>query len=74
MPRPVINKRIADYHVSHPSPRPIHLSITMIKWIQTSRLSINKRLADCHAQHPPSSLSSLLLASLELSDTQVYEA
>ena len=42
--------------------RPIHLIITMIKWIRTSRLSIN-----------PKPSSSLLLSSLELSDTQAYE-
>ena len=51
--------------------RPVHLIITMIKWIRTSRLSMKNSLSQ-----PPctltSSSSSLLLSSLELSDTKVY--
>ena len=37
---------------SHGS-RPVHLIITMIKWILTSRLSMKKSLCRHHALHHP---------------------
>jgi len=63
--------------------RPVHLIITMIKWIRTSRLSIKKSLSAGGGPHlprgaralprPGRSSSSLLLSSVELNDTTVYE-
>jgi len=55
--------------------RPVHLIITMIKWIRTSRLPINNSLPS------PLLLGGIrvhgarrgVLSSLELRDTQVYE-
>ena len=63
--------------------RPVHQIISMIKWIRTSRLSIKNSLsleervlsvaAEATCSGEPFSSSSLLLSSLELSDTKVYE-
>ena len=56
--------------------RLVHLIISMIKWIRTSRLSIKNSLSlgfGVGRRPPTSSSSSSLLSSLELSDTKVYE-
>jgi len=60
--------------------RPVHLIITIIKWIRTSRLSIKNSLCIPRGRGVShlrvgtvSSSSSSLLSSLELSDAKVYE-
>jgi len=63
--------------------RPVHLIITMIKWLRTSRLSIKNLLSlqvesvllEAMMQDGfPLLFSSLLLSSLALSDTQSLSA
>jgi len=60
--------------------RPVHQTISMIKWIRTIRLSMTNSLSGRNAEaesgrhHRTSGpSSSSLLPSLELSDTKVYE-
>ena len=61
--------------------RSVHLIIAMIKWIRTSRLSIKNSLPTAvslageakEGETPGTFFLSLLLSSLESSDTQVYE-